>query len=141
MCFAVLNSQFSILNSQFSFPPHLRDALLDRADQRTKVAADAVFFDDARHAAAVCRERYRLVGAIVTSRIAQLAADALVFIDFGDDFVLEVELFPLHLPWQGLAAHLRNIPEAFFIHITLQTRQHLADDAKSVVHYRRANLK
>ena len=116
------------------------DALLDWADQRTEVATHAIFLDDGRHAAAIGGEGDRLVGAVVTGGVAELATDALGGVDLGDDFVFEIEFLPLHLAGQCLATHLRNIFEALLVHVALQARQHLADDAKTVVHHSRADL-
>src|SRR5450631_473587 len=74
-----------------------RDAAFHRTDQRAQIAANTFFFDDARHVHAepirIFPLRYfvrlnALVCAVLTGYVAELAADAKLGMDLGDDLVV-----------------------------------------------------
>ena len=82
---------------------HHRDALVDWADERTEVAADAVFFPDFRHRLARDAagaeadadgfgELDALVRAIFARNVAEVAANALVVVDARDALPVEIEV-------------------------------------------------
>src|SRR5450755_3499958 len=74
-----------------------RDAVFHRTDERAQIAANTFFFDNARHVHAepirVFLLRYfvrlnALVCPILAGHVAELAADAELGMDLGDDLVV-----------------------------------------------------
>ena len=101
--------------------------LLVHRGSRMTVAADAIQVD-------------ALVRAVPASGVAECAADALLFVDAGDDLIVEVEVLPLLDARHGQPAKVFDARESFFAHPVRQAVSHVFDDAIAIVHYRRAHL-
>ena len=81
-----------------------------------------------------------LVRAVPAGGVAELAADALVFVDVRDDFVVEVEVLPLGDVGERAAAEVVEGVEAFAAHPGEEAVGHVFDDAIAVVHDGGADL-
>src|SRR6185437_13419324 len=81
-----------------------------------------------------------LVRAVPAGGVAELAADALVFVDARDDLVVEVQVLPLRDVGQRAAAEVVECAEVFAAHPCEQCVGHVFDDAIAVVHGRGADL-
>ena len=121
-----------------------------------KIAAYAFFFDYARdvdfHAVGVllavvlggaygyCGALDALVGAVFACDVAELAADAEIVIDVGDDFVIEIKIAPVLHIGHGAAAEILNGAIAVIVHVRRKAVGHVFDDAETVMHHRGADL-
>ena len=81
-----------------------------------------------------------LVRAVPAGGVAELAADAEVFVDASDDLVVEVEMLPLGHVGKREAAEIVDGVVALFCHPREQAVGHVFDDAVAVVHHRGADL-
>src|SRR5262249_11878507 len=81
-----------------------------------------------------------LVSAVPAGRIAKLAPDAFLLLDAGDDFVVEVKVFPFLDAPEALRFEVRDLQKAFSGHPVGEAIGHLFDDAITVVHDGGADL-
>ena len=145
----------------FLFPGHRRqagvdflhrDAAVHGADERAQIAAYTFLFDDSRdvnfHAVGivfavgvVLRGAFdALVRAVFAGDVTELAADAKAGVNFGDDFVIQVEVAPIHYVGDRAAAEIFGGAVAVVVHVGGEAVGHIFDDAKTVVHGRGADL-
>src|SRR5882724_7359871 len=156
--------------NEFHFPPghlflvlaptHLRfsiadrdhgDAIIDGANQRAKIAADAILLahlgnrlaGNAAWAQSVTVWIYQidaLMRPIFAGNIAEVAPDALVIVDAGNALIAQVQCFPLLNGGNGFPNQIHHTFVTFRIEIIVQAFDHIFDDAETVVHDRSANL-
>src|SRR5271170_7578336 len=81
-----------------------------------------------------------LMRAVPARGVAEVAADAVLFVDAGDDFVVKVEVFPLGDARQAEAAEIPYGREAFLDHPVFEAIDHVFHHAVAVVHCRGAYL-
>src|SRR5262249_37457480 len=72
--------------------------------------------------------------AVPAGGIAKLAADTFCFVYAGDDFVVEIEVFPFLYARKAFPTELGDGGKTFFGHPVGETVDHLFDDAIAVVH-------
>src|SRR5258705_11508134 len=109
-------------------PAHLRfsvadrdhgDAIIDGANQRTEIAADAILLahlgnrlaGNTARAQSVTIWTYQinaLVGPIFASDVAEVASDALVIVDARDALIVKVQGFPLLDCWNRFANQIHH---------------------------------
>src|SRR5256885_494009 len=82
----------------------------------------------------------RLVCAILARGPAQLALDALVLIDVGEQVVVEIEVFPLRDAWERSAADVRERAVAALVQPVRQPVDQVLHDPETVVHHGGAHL-
>src|ERR1035441_1294512 len=141
------------------------DAVLHRADEPAKIAADTFRFVDAgnarrwsgapggadglglgdrRHGDGGGTGRFvevdALVRAVPAGDVAEVAADAGIAIDAGDDAVVQIEMLPLGDPGNGEAAEIFDCAEAFLVHPVGEAIDHVLHNAEAVVHGGGADL-
>ena len=81
-----------------------------------------------------------LMSAVFTGDVAELAADAQVMVDIGDDLVIQVEIAPILHFGDGTSAKILDGAEAAIVHVLRESVDQILDDAESVVHGRGAHL-
>src|ERR1700678_2746967 len=81
-----------------------------------------------------------LVRAIPARDVAQVATDALIWVDARDDLVIQIEMLPLSDLGNRKAAKIADGGEAFFIHPIGEPVDHVFYDAIAVMHRGRAYL-
>ena len=81
-----------------------------------------------------------LVRAVFAGDVAELAADAQLGINLGDDFVIQVEVAPVLHVGYGAAAKIFDGAEAVRVHVLRKAVDHVFDDAEAVVHRGGADL-
>src|SRR6266576_3464287 len=90
-----------------------RDAVWHRAYQRAQIAADTFIFQHLRHmpwqnvmtqiAQRTLFHAYTLVRAVFAGNVAEVAADAFLRVNFGDDLVIQIKITPIVDLRRGLA--------------------------------------
>src|SRR6185437_14046813 len=75
-----------------------------------------------------------LVRAIFARDVAQVAADALLLIDSGYDFVIQIEIAPVSDSADRLTHQVDCRSEAFLVEILVQPVDHVFHNAKAIVH-------
>src|SRR5206468_6398342 len=103
--------------------PLHRNAILHRANRRAEIASHTGFLDDLHHWPTFPVSRIpsleapnSLVGTVLTGGPTQLALDAFVLIDVGEQVIVEIELFPLRDARQRPAAYVGQRAVAALIH-------------------------
>src|ERR1700734_3420481 len=81
-----------------------------------------------------------LMRAIPTGYVAQLAADALLFVNARHDFEIQIQMVPVGDLGSAQPAKIIDAFEAFFAHPVLKAVDHVLHDAIAVMHRGRANL-
>ncbi len=74
---------------------HQSDAVLDRADQRAQIAADAFGLVDHELPLAVDASEDRLMRSVLADDVAAAALNAELLIDLGLRYVIEIEILPV----------------------------------------------
>src|SRR2546422_10082475 len=84
------------------------NAVLHGTDRRAEIAAHAGLFDDLDNRSAIVPRQApdRLMRAVLARGPAQLALDAFVLIDVGEQMVVEIELLPLRDSGQSAPPHV-----------------------------------
>src|SRR5215475_5429746 len=80
------------------------------------------------------------MSAVPAGGVAELTADAFFFVDARDDFVIEVEVFPLLHARKTFALKVSDALKTFFGHPVGEAVGHFFDDAIAIVHDGGANL-
>src|ERR1700721_1059312 len=81
-----------------------------------------------------------LMRAIPTSDVAQLAADALLFVNARHDFEIQIQMVPVGDLGSAQPAKIFNAFEAFLAHPVLKAIDHVLHDAITVMHRGSADL-
>src|SRR5580698_3994982 len=104
------------------------------------VTGRGVQFDMTVDGAGDAVEMDALMRAIPAGDVAEVAADALLLVNAGDDFVVEVEVFPVGDARQRETAEVVERGETLGAHPAFEAFGHVFDDAIAVVHDGGADL-
>src|SRR5207302_7255215 len=114
-----------------------RNTILHRTHGRAQIAAHAGLLDDLHHRTTFPVSRFPsqtpngLVRSVLTRRPAQLALDALVLIDVGEQVVVEIEILPLRDAGERAAADVRERASPSLVHPVRQPVDQILDDAEA----------
>ena len=97
------------------------DAIVNRANEFAEIAANTfVFFNGVGVVRFAPIEANGLVAAVFAGNIAEATMNALILVDFCDDMVVDVEVFPMGDLIYRFANKIVKGSKAFFIHPVIE---------------------